>query len=130
MNTCIFCKIISREIPADIVYEDKNFLAFLDINPTQKGHILLMPKSHYRWVQDIPDDLTQESALLQKKIMNSLTANIGCDYILIAVEGLQVEHAHTHLIPSYFDKKNADWHHVTYDPGEIAKYASKIRSVL
>jgi len=55
MDDCIFCKIVKGEIPAFKVYEDNDFLAFLDINPISVGHTLLIPKKHYRWVYDVPN---------------------------------------------------------------------------
>ncbi|MEI7463544.1 MAG: HIT domain-containing protein, partial [Candidatus Taylorbacteria bacterium] len=55
MPSCIFCKIINKEIPANIIYEDADFLAFLDIRPLSPGHMLVIPKKHYRWVWDVPN---------------------------------------------------------------------------
>jgi len=66
MNDTIFGKIIRKEIPAAIVYEDEQFLAFMDINPASKGHILLIPKAQYEWMQDAPDALIEEILSRQK----------------------------------------------------------------
>ena len=128
MNECIFCKITAKEIPADIVYEDEDFLGFLDINPVQKGHILLVPKQHYHWIQDLPDDLTQKSSLLTKRAIKNLIASIGCDYVHVIIEGVEVPHVHIHLIPSLTPVSNAVWKHVPYEPGEAKAYQEKIKS--
>ena len=62
-NDCVFCKIVNKEIHANIVYEDDNFLAFLDIHPQSPGHTLVIPKKHYRWVWDVPIDMNDEKGL-------------------------------------------------------------------
>ena len=69
MEKTIFEKIIDREIPASIVYEDDNFLSFLDIQPVNKGHLLIVTKKPYRWMQDVPDDILSEAFVLTKKIL-------------------------------------------------------------
>ncbi len=94
---CIFCKIIAKEIPAEIVYEDDAFLAFLDINPRAPGHTQVIPKDHYRWVWDIPNagkyfELVRRIALTQKK---SFTQEI----IHGRIEGKDVPHAHFWVYP-------------------------------
>jgi histidine triad (HIT) family protein len=68
-TNCIFCKIIKKEIPCDIVYEDNNFLVFLDINPVVLGHSLLIPKEHHVWMHESPDELISETFITTKKIM-------------------------------------------------------------
>jgi histidine triad (HIT) family protein len=95
---CIFCKIIKREIPAHIVYEDENFLAFLDIHPKSPGHTQVIPKKHYRWVWDVPNvgeyfEVVQKIAKAQQKAFST-------DYIGSKVEGEEVPHAHIWLFPS------------------------------
>ena len=84
MNNCIFCDIVSKKIPAHIIYEDSDFMAFLDIRPLAPGHALVIPKKHYRWVWDVPaigDYFTivqkiahaQQKAFAQDKIMFLMT---------------------------------------------------------
>ena len=128
MNDCIFCKIIAKEIPADIVYEDEHFLAFLDINPVQKGHLLIVPKQHITWIQDMPDDLITRNSLLMKKLIQHLIAKLSCDYVHVVIEGIEVAHVHTHLIPSLTPVHNAKWNHVKYDLGEQSQYAELLKS--
>jgi len=97
-DNCIFCKIINREIPAHIVYEDTDFLAFLDINPQTPGHVQVIPKKHYRWVWDVPNvggyfEIARKIALAQKRAFNT-------DFILSKVVGDEVPHAHIWVFPN------------------------------
>ena len=96
-NSCIFCKIIAREIPAHIIYEDDSFLAFLDIRPLSPGHALIIPKDHYRWVWDVPNighyfEVVQKIAKAQQKAF-------GYDKVLSKIVGEEVEHAHVWVYP-------------------------------
>ena len=127
MTDCIFCKIASKEIPANIVYEDADFLAILDIHPVQKGHVVLIPKQHFRWIQELPDELIIQNALLVKKLTLDIIKLLAVDYVQILVEGIQVAHAHTHLIPSMLGTANATWHLTTYAPGEDTTYLEKLK---
>lgn len=99
---CIFCKIASHEIakePADIVYEDADFIAFPDIHPTAPGHTILIPKEHYRWFEEIPDALYTKLFLTAKKIAAELKQKLDVDYIHLSIVGKDVSHVHVHLIP-------------------------------
>ena len=96
-NDCIFCKIINKEIPANIVYEDSCFMAFLDINPRSPGHTLVIPKDHYRWVWDVPNageyfEVAKKIALAQKKAFDT-------DIIYSNIHGIDVGHAHIWIYP-------------------------------
>ena len=101
MNDCIFCKIIKGEIPSYKVYEDENFLAFLDIRPLNPGHTLVIPKEHLRWVWDIEN--IGEYYKVVKKIANAIKKVHGTDYVISLVFGEEVDHAHTWLIPRFKD---------------------------
>lgn len=98
MNS-IFTKIIKREIPAFIIHEDDLFIAFLDINPIQKGHTLIVPKKEIDYFFDIEDDLLSKMLLFTKKIAKAIKKTIECKKISMSVIGLEVPHAHIHLIP-------------------------------
>ncbi|MFA6520182.1 MAG: HIT domain-containing protein [Candidatus Paceibacterota bacterium] len=96
-HDCIFCKIINKEIPATIVYEDQNFLAFLDIRPIAPGQTQVIPKKHYRWVWDVPNlgeyfEVVRKIALAQKKAFNA-------DIIRSQVYGEEISHAHVWVWP-------------------------------
>lgn len=98
MENCIFCKIIKGEIPAFKVYEDDNFLAFLDINPTTPGHTLLIPKQHYRWVYDVPE-FSQYWQTAQKIALGIKKSPLNPDFVSFLTIGDEVHHAHIHIIP-------------------------------
>ena len=95
----IFTKIINGEIPAYKVYEDDKFLAFLDIFPIQKGHTLVIPKKEVDYIFDINDELIAEYMVTAKKIGKAIEKVVPCERIGVAVIGLEVPHAHIHLVP-------------------------------
>lgn len=96
---CIFCKIINGELPCYKVYEDEHFLGFLDIFPLSKGNTLLIPKKHYRWVNDVPEfGAYWETA---KKISDKIQDRLGATSISYLTFGEEVFHAHIRIIPRY-----------------------------
>lgn len=95
----IFTKIINGEIPCYKIAEDANFLAFLDVNPNAKGHTLCVPKKEIDKIFDIEDDLYLGLMQFSKKIALALEKTVSCKRIGMAVIGLEVPHAHVHLIP-------------------------------
>jgi histidine triad (HIT) family protein len=95
----IFTKIINGEIPCYKIAEDANFLAFLDVNPNAKGHTLCVPKQEIDKIFDIEDDLYLGLMQFSKKIASALEKTLPCKRIGMAVIGLEVPHAHVHLIP-------------------------------
>jgi len=97
MTDCIFCKIVSKEIPAHIVYEDENFMAFLDIRPISVGHTLVIPKEHYHWVWDVKNigeyfEIVRRIAHAQRKAFSS-------EQIISKIVGEEVPHAHVWIYP-------------------------------
>ena len=99
MPDCIFCKIADHEVPANIVYEDDGFTAFLDIRPLNPGHILVVPKKHYRWVWDVPN--TGEYFEVVSKIARVLQKVMKTEWVASDVAGMGVHHAHVHLVPRF-----------------------------
>ena len=95
----IFSKIVNGEIPCYKIAEDENYLAFLDVNPNAKGHTLCIPKQEINKIFDIEDDLYIGLMQFSKKIAIALEKTIPCKRIGMAVIGLEVPHAHVHLIP-------------------------------
>ena len=95
----IFTKIINGEIPCYKIAEDKNFLAFLDVNPNAKGHTLCIPKQEINKIFEMEDDLYIGLMQFSKKIAVALEKTVSCKRIGMAVVGLEVPHAHVHLIP-------------------------------
>lgn len=97
-ENCIFCKIVAKEIPAHIVYEDEKYLAFLDINPQSPGHTQVIPKDHYRWVWDVPN--TGEYFEVVKRIALAERKAFDTDFILSKIIGDEVPHAHVWVYPN------------------------------
>lgn len=95
----IFSRIVSGEIPCYKVAEDDRYLAFLDINPLAKGHTLVIPKRETDYLFQIGDDEYQGLFLFAKRVALAIEANVKCQRIGVAVLGLEVPHAHIHLVP-------------------------------
>ena len=95
----IFSKIVNGDIPSYKVAEDESFLAFLDVNPLVKGHVLVIPKHEVDYIFDIEDDLLAGLNLFAKKVAIKMKRILPCERIGVTVIGLEVPHAHIHLIP-------------------------------
>lgn len=95
----IFSKIINREIPSYIIAEDEKHLAFLDVNPLKEGHTLVIPKKEEDYIFDLNDGDLSELMLFAKKVSLQIINNIPCTKVGMTVVGLEVPHAHIHLIP-------------------------------
>ncbi len=95
----IFSRIVSGDIPAYKVAENDNFLAFLDINPLADGHTLVIPKMEVDYIFDIQDPMYGDYFVFAKKVAKAIKAVVPCTKVGIAVIGLEVAHAHIHLIP-------------------------------
>lgn len=127
METCIFCKIVAGDIPSHKVYEDDKVLAFLDIHPVSPGHTLLIPKEHYRWIQDMPDDLLKYSFIKVKELILKLKEKLGVDYVQLSVVGEEVPHVHIWLVPR-FDKDNpANFSRIEQSTDDFEKVLEKMR---
>ena len=104
--SCLFCKIANKEIDSKIVYEDEFSVAFLDINPCQRGHLLVIPKKHYQNLNEVPEDqltklfetVKKMTKLLEEKL-NVSSFNIGWNHGKDA--GQVINHLHIHIIPRY-----------------------------
>lgn len=130
MNKCIFCAIAKKEIPADIVYEDEKFLAFLDINPINPGHVLLIPKAHYENLYDLPDEILENIVPLIKKTALAIKNGLKADGINIGMNnesaaGQLVPHVHFHIIPRFFGDGLRHWHGKPYANKEESNEVSR-----
>lgn len=106
---CIFCKIVSREIEAYIIYEDDDLISFLDIDPINEGHVLITTKEHYLDADEIPDDILCKIIILSKKIIRVIKkvyAPQGYSVMQNGGEFNDVGHYHMHIFPRY---KNDDF---------------------
>ncbi|PIN80194.1 HIT family protein [Candidatus Woesearchaeota archaeon CG10_big_fil_rev_8_21_14_0_10_34_8] len=99
MSDCIFCKIAKGEIPCQKVYEDNDYMAFLDINPINKGHTLIIPKDHARWVYDVEDQGSYWN--VAKELAKKMEAKLEASYVMFVTWGMEVPHAHIHVVPRY-----------------------------
>ncbi len=102
MDNCIFCQIVAGKIPCHQVYQDDQFLAFLDINPITPGHTLVIPKKHYRWVYDLPN-FGQYWQVAQKVALNIKNSRLKPESISFITMGDEVPHAHIHIIPRHLN---------------------------
>jgi histidine triad (HIT) family protein len=126
----IFTKIINGEIPCYKIAEDDNFFAFLDINPNAKGHTLCVPKKEIDKIFDLEDDLYLGLMQFSKKIAIALEKTVPCNRIGIAVIGLEVPHAHVHLIPLNEMGEMTFKHKVSLTKEEFEALAKSIKANL
>jgi histidine triad (HIT) family protein len=127
----IFTKIINREIPAFIVAEDDEFISFLDIFPLAKGHTLVIPKKEIDYIFDIDDALLSRMVVFSKRVARALEKCVTCERIGVAVIGLEVPHAHIHLIPlQSVEDINFSRPKLKLSHDEMNKLASSIREKL
>lgn len=99
METSIFTKIVKGEIPSHKIAESDRFLAFLDVFPTTQGHTLVIPKEQIDYIFDLDDELYKDLMAFAKEVAKAIKKAIPCQRVGMAVVGLEVPHAHVHLIP-------------------------------
>lgn len=95
----LFTKIINQEIPCHKVAENEDYLAFLDINPLVMGHVLCIPKKEVDYIFDLEDETLAGLILFSKKVAKAIDKTVDCKRVGVAVIGLEVPHAHVHLVP-------------------------------
>ncbi len=123
----LFSKIVSGEIPCYKVLESDKFLAFLDIMPLQKGHVLVIPKLEVDYFFDIEDDLLGEMMVFAKKVSNKIKKVFPCNRVGVSVIGLEVPHAHIHLVPiNNIDDINFSKEKLKFTSSEMSEIALKI----
>ena len=133
---CIFCKIISGEIPCEKVYEDVDTFAFLDMKPVNPGHTLIVPKEHYANIYEVPDQLISKMMSDVKKLGHALKDALGVENANIIMNngkeaGQTVFHAHMHFIPRHDGDGHKDlWHGRPYEDGEGKIISEKIKNAL
>lgn len=127
----IFSRIVSGEIPCYKVAEDENYLAFLDINPLQEGHTLVIPKKEVNYIFDVDDELHAGLWNFAKRIGKAIEKVVPCQRIGITVIGLEVPHAHIHLIPLQ-GMHDMDFRRpkLKFTPEEFSAIAKKISDAL
>lgn len=128
---CIFCKIVSGEIPSNKIYEDDHILAFLDIRPVNPGHTLVIPKQHYQNLEEIPEAELQFLILAVKKIGASLKAKLKIEGYAVSANndpsaGQEVPHLHFHIIPRHVGDGHKPWARGEYAAGEAEEILKKL----
>ncbi len=134
-TSCLFCKIIKKEIPADIIHEDDFSLAMLDINPVNIGHTLLMPKEHFENIFDLPDELLKKLSVNTKRLAQAIKKSLSADGISVNSNngrvGQLVFHSHTHIIPRFENDGFKHWKGKrAYNDGEARQVTEKIKKEL
>jgi len=133
MEECVFFNIANNKIPCIKVYEDDDFLAFLDIHPINRGHTLVIPKKHYKDLFEIDEDILKKYLLVIKKVAFATKKALNADGINIGMNngetaGQVVMHAHIHIIPRFTSDGLANWDRkVEIKQEELEEIAEKIR---
>ena len=136
MSDCIFCKIVSKDIPAEIVEEGDGYLAFLDINPRSPGHSVVISRHHSESLLDLPDEHVGNLFLGVKKVAERLTKALSPDGLTFGinqgeVSGQTVKHLHVHILPRFTRDMGGSVHGVVNNPPPepISEIANKIRNI-
>ncbi len=130
---CVFCEIISGKIPSTKVYEDAEIIVLMEIMPASKGHLLLLPKHHYQFIQEIPEKLLNKLFYFVKTISPILVKELDAKSLSIYIPqgqlaGQRIQHFVINLIPRYeADNLAFDWEHKKGDEKELEKLSEKIR---
>lgn len=125
----IFSKIVTGDIPCHKVYEDDQFLAFLDVFPLVKGHTLVIPKVEIDYIFDIDDAMLGEMLIFSKKVAHAIKKTIPCVKVGVSVVGLEVPHAHIHLIPIHsVHDMNFSLPKLKLENSEMTEIATAIKS--
>jgi len=134
--SCVFCKIVNKEIPSEIIYENDKIMAFLDISPVNKGHTLVVTKEHYENSLVTPEEILRELIVAAKKVALAVKEATGADGINLGINngkaaGQVIFHAHWHVIPRFLNDGYKMWGSKEYaSKKEQAEIAEKIRQQL
>lgn len=135
-ENCIFCKLANGDIPTATVYEDEYLRAIMDAAPANKGHIIILPKSHAANIYELEDEYVSRAFVLAKKLAVTLKKLTGCDGMNILqnngeAAGQTVFHFHVHVIPRFKDDDcTIVWKPTSYEDGEASEVAKKIAELL
>jgi histidine triad (HIT) family protein len=135
MNDCLFCKIISGEIPSEKIYENKNTFAFLDISPNNPGHTLVIPKKHSTNLFDIEESDWLEAMKTVRFLAPIIEKAVEAKGINIAmnnkeVAGQVIDHSHIHIIPRHKEDGYRHWPGTPYKDDEAERVAEKIKKLI
>jgi len=134
---CFFCKIINKEVPAEIIYEDENVIAILDIHPRAPGHTMILPKIHAENILDLPEEKIEGVFRGVKKVTELLNKSLRPDGFTIGinygkVSGQTIEHLHIHILPRWYNDNGGSVHNVVDNPPKqsLAQIANRIKQNL
>lgn len=138
---CLFCAIGKGSIPATIVHETPDLLAFLDVRPIRPGHVLIIPRKHYPYFDDLPADLATGILQSGQVLARAMKAHYGCERVGFVFTGTDIDHAHAHVVPLFSAKditsiQYMEQKDVTFRPApqssreELAKEAAALRAAL
>ncbi len=132
-ESCIFCKIVKKQLPSSIIYEDNSVIAFLDIRPVNEGHCLVIPKEHYADIFDTPSELLGKVHQVTKKAAIAVKHAVNADGISIIQQNgraanQDIFHLHVHIIPRYAGEKIKAFHELQIaEPSQLDQAAAKIK---
>lgn len=132
---CIFCKIIEGELPCCKVYEDRRIIAFLDINPVNKGHLLILPKEHYPNFLETPKDVLKDLVSVSQDLAKAVMEAVGAGGFNLIVNngrigGQLVDHVHFHLIPRFSEDNLHHWAGKTSSEEEMKRVMENIKRTI
>ncbi|ARP97061.1 HIT family protein [Bordetella genomosp. 13] len=138
-DDCLFCRIARREIPAHVVHEDDELFAFLDIRPVRPGHVLIIPREHYAYFEDMPAGIAARSLALGQRLARRMKQLYGVQRVAFAYTGIHVAHAHAHVIPMHHPQDVTSTQYIAQrdldfvmppqaDAGELADIAQALRA--
>ena len=132
---CVFCSIISGEVPAEIVLDEPDFVAFLDVRPLFKGHTLLVPREHVVTLPDLPAGLRDGFLEASQRLARAMVDGLGAEGSFVAMNNVvsqSVPHLHLHVVPRTKGDglRGFFWPRVKYAAGEAGEYAARLRRAL
>jgi histidine triad (HIT) family protein len=134
MEQCLFCKIAAGEVPANIVYDSNDVMAFLDIRPANPGHVLVVPKQHFETLPNIPEELNSVLLQVVKIIAQAQVEALGAQGVNVLqnngeLAGQAVPHVHIHVIPRFKDDKIVfNWNPIGLKPEQFAEIQKRLMS--
>jgi histidine triad (HIT) family protein len=135
VSACVFCQIVARDVPAEIVLDTDDFVAFLDTRPVFKGHVLLVPREHVDTLPDLPAGLRDGFLAAAQRLATAVTTGLGAQGSFVAMNNVvsqSVPHLHLHVVPRTKGDglRGFFWPRTKYADGEAATYAATLRDAL
>jgi histidine triad (HIT) family protein len=132
---CVFCSIVAGDVPAEVVLDEPDFVAFLDRRPVFKGHVLLVPREHVVTLPDLPARLRDGFLAAAQRLATAVVGGLGAQGSFVAVNNVvsqSVAHLHLHVVPRTKGDglRGFFWPRTTYAEGEAAEYAARLRDAL